>query len=542
MNDSSLWKRYCSFYEKEFSEQIDYNRSEMQQYFLKWKKTNLAKVFCKNVLRNIKDVPLTKYDDYPMLTEFGRKTENIEKRTLKKSRELFRNYYDRITNEAGSSLNPYMVEPYYLCMKSTGTTGQSKWVVHGETFWENFSTGAIVSTIVACSDGWGETKLETKDKAFNVTAPIPYISGWGTWASQTILELVPPIEVTDNLQDMRETFSLLLRSIEKGEKISVGGGLGSMFYMICKYFVDPQEFYAEYYQSMDFGLKKILLYIKLLQLRLRRTERTIIRDFLPLKGVLIGGMESRLYIDFFKNEFNLEPLHAYGSTEAGNLMRGDPDRKTDLVPDLKVGYFEFKTEEDEIRDIDQLKKGETYDLIITPFGSIFFRYDMEDLFKVIDFRDDGMPIFAFEGRKKAVIDMYGYRLSPNVVIQALSKAGLKDSDKWAVVKLYKPKEHLHFLMEKTWQHSESEAEKIVFSSLLETDRNVSHRGRTLADYITEFGIKNPSEIIKVEYLRSGAFLRYQMMKAREGSPVGQYKPPKVIQPEQMEIYEALRTS
>jgi len=405
MNGHDVWERYCGFYEKSFSEQMEYNRERMEKYFSRWQKTDLAGSLFRGDLKSFRDVPVTTYTDYTMLNEFGRKIADAAKRNTRKPGELFQEYYDRLGRKIGPSLNRFMTEPYHFCMKTTGTTGESKWIAHGETFWKNFASGAIACALVSCSDGWGETKLEVGDKALNMTARIPYLSGWGALASQAMLRLVPPIEVTDNLRDMKETLFLMLKAIRKGEKISLGGGLGSMFYMICKYFVEPEEFYEEYYRSMNFGLKKMLLYLKLLQYKLSSTERKRIIDFMLLKGILIGGMEARLYIDFFKKEFDLEPLHAYGATESGNLMRGDPDRKTDLIPDLRTSYLEFKTEDGDMKDLDELKRGGIYDLVVTPFGSIIYRYDMKDLFRVVDFRDDGMPVFAFEGRKTTVIQL-----------------------------------------------------------------------------------------------------------------------------------------
>jgi hypothetical protein len=87
-----------------------------------------------------------------------------------------------------------------------------------------------------------------------------------------------------------------------------------------------------------------------------------------------------------------------------------------------------------------------------------------------------------------------------------------------------------------------EAEKIIFSSLMETEKIMAQRGRTLKDYVTDFKIEDPSEVIKVEYLRPGAYFRYQMIQAKMGSPLGQYKPPKIIPPEKMDIYETLRSA
>jgi hypothetical protein len=477
-----------------------------------------------------------------MLSEFGQKITDTTAKNPRMKGELFKDYYDRITREIGTSLNRYMTEPYSFCTKTTGTTGANKWIVHGETFWKNFLSASMSTAVISCSDGWGETKLREGDKVLNVTASIPFISGWGALASQTHLKLIPPVEVADNLKGMRERFNLVLKSIAKGEKAALGGGIGSIFYMLCKYFVDPEEFYTEYYHSMDLSITKILLSLKLLQCKLTRKETKRIIDFIPLKGVLMAGMEAKLYIDFFREEFGLEPLHIYGSTEAGPLMRGDPDRKTDLVPDLRTSYLEFKTEEGEMKDLDELRKGEVYDLVVTPFGSILFRYDMEDRFRVIDYRDDGMPIFAFEGRKTSAIKLYSrYVVSSTIIVQALYEAGLRASDKWAVIKMLKPREHFQFAMEKTWPYSEEESEKIIFHSLMKASETLPQRGETLTNYVADFKIKDPSEVVKVEYLKPGAFLRYSIMKAKSGAQIGQYKPPTIIPTEKADIYETLRS-
>ncbi len=542
MTGIDLWGRYCRFYEKPFAEQMEENASRMERIFQKWRVTDLAKMVCHGTPPRLQDVPITTYSDYPMLADFGRQVEAIEKENPRTQGELCKPYYDRTTREIGTALSQYMSEPYYFAMKTTGTTGQSKWVAHGETFWTNFLEGAITSAVIACSDGWGETRVLSGDKALNVTAPIPYLSGWASWASQTHFELIPPIAVTDNLRSMKDAYLLMFKAIDKGEKIALGGGLGSMFYMLCCYFVEPEEFYRESYCAMKWGVTKALLFLRLLQLRLMSPKRRSIVEYIPLKGVLIGGLDSRLYVDFFKEEFGLEPLNNYGSTEVGNLMRGDPDRKSDLVPDLKTGYLEFMTDEGELRRLDEVKRGERYDLVVTPFGSIFFRYDMEDFFRVVDFRDDGMPVFAFEGRKTTVIDIYGFRVSPHVVTQALLQAGLRSSDKWAVIKLLKPRERLHFVMEKTWPHSEQMAETLIFQSLMEVDLTMPHRGRTLRDYVKEFKIDTPSDVVSVEYVKPGAFLRYAIIRAKEGSPLGQYKPPRVIPSDRMDIYETLKTA
>jgi hypothetical protein len=541
MKNVNLWDKFCRFYEKDFTEQLEFNRNRLKSYFSAWKKTDLVKELCHTIPEQHKDVPITTYSSYPMLGEFGRKITQASETSHRKQGELFKTYYDRISREIGSSLNHFMVEPYYMCAKTTGTTGQYKWIVNGETFWKNFQQASIATAVIACSESWGETSLNHGDKSLNLNAAVPLISGWGAWATKDILSLIPPIEIADNLRDMKEKFSLILKLIQKGEKISVAGGIGSIFYMICKYFQKPEDFYREYYKSMNMELKKLLLYLKILSIKLGKKKKIRMTEVMPLKGVLVAGVEGRLYLDFFREEFNLSPLHIYGSTEAGPLMRGDPDRKEDLVPELRTSYMEFLTEDGDIIELDEVKRGEVYELVVTPFGSLIYRYNMEDLLRVIDFRDDGMPIFTFESRKKILIELYSrYRITTNIIVQALSKAGLRASDKWAVAKPLKPKEHLHFLMEKEWSYSEVEAEKTIFNCLQETYRTIPHSGDVLTDYIAHYKIKDPSEVVKVEYVKPGAFTRYSMKKAKEGAPMGQYKPPQIITAEKMDVFDTLR--
>ncbi len=536
MSGENLWKKYCSFYDKPFSHQLEYSNERLETYFSKWKQTALAKKLDTSNLQNFKAVPITTYSDYPMLHSFASKLDKAVKEVSRQDTEALSDYYLRIGKDVGSSLNQYMTEPYYFCASTTGSTGKSKTIANGETFWKNFFQASLATVLISCSDEWGETKLKQGDTALNINAPVPYISGWGADAFQHHFHMVPPISVADNLQNMRQKFTYVLNALEKGTKIDVAGGIGSMFYMICTYLVDPEALFSEYFRGMSFGLKKFLLSLKLLQLKIKGKTGKRVSDFLPLKGIIVGGIDSQLYIDFFKNEFDFEPLHTYGATEAGNIMRGDPDRKTDLVPNMIPCYMEFKTDEGELKNLDEVKKEETYDLVITPFGSLVFRYDMEDLFKVVDFRDDGMPIFSFEGRKTSVIDVYGYyRVTSKTIVKALFNAGLRTSDKWAVAKLVDPKEKLCFLMEKSWQHSEQEAEKVIFYALKEIHGD-------FRKYVTDFNITDPSEAVKVEYLRPGAFLRYSALKAKMGSPLGQYKPPQLIPADRMEIYETLRNA
>ena len=88
-------------------------------------------------------------------------------------------------------------------------------------------------------------------------------------------------------------------------------------------------------------------------------------------------------------------------------------------------------------------------------------------------------------------------------------------------------------MEKEWEYTEREASKRVFEAF----ENVDPYFR---DYVRDFRIKDPWKVIRVEYLKKGAFMRYMMMKAKKGVEMGQIKPIKLITPKNREVGDLLR--
>jgi hypothetical protein len=528
-----LWKEYCSFFDQPFSEQLEYNELRLKEHFNRWKKTNIAKKLCPKGVKKFEDVPLTTYDDYPILHEFGKRIERLSKRIPRKKGELWWDYYERISKRVSPMLDGWMPDEYGFCAKTSGTTGESKWFAHGKIFDKNLDS-VISHIIMACGDHLGDTKLRKGDFFLNITSPQPYIGGSVLRHVERILKPVPPPSVVDEITNMQKKMWMILKIIEKGQRIDVAGGIASVFYMFSKYFTSPDEFYKDNYQSMNFGVKKFLLFLKYLQCNFsgKKYKRAI--EVMPVKGICVGGYDTHLYLDHIKKEFKVTPANNYAATEFGVIIYGHTDKKIDYLPDLRCGYFEFLTEKGEAKKIDELKKGETYDLVGTPFGSMPIRYDIGDKLRMTDFRDDGFPIFDVEGRRDQVIDIYGYfRLTQAMVVKALIKAGLKETDKWCFAKILSTREHLLLLMEREWEYSEKKASRVVFKALLSMDPYFQN-------FVRDFGIKDPSEIIKVQYLRKGAFMRYATKKVKDGAPIGNIKPPKIVVPDKMEDIDLLR--
>ncbi|MGC8816835.1 MAG: hypothetical protein ACP5PX_03385 [Candidatus Hadarchaeum sp.] len=529
-----LWKEHCSFLEKPFSEQLEINLQSRDEYFKRWQKTKMAAKLCPNGVKGFEEVPLTTYEDYTILHDFGEKVEQLSRTIPREKEELWWDYYLRIGRMAAPMLDGWLPEEFDFCAKTSGSSGKSKWLAYGRSFrreWDSLTSYLIIM----CSEKSGDTNLRKGDTYLNIVAPAPYASGFQMHPIEKLLRPIPPRSVTDNISNMRKKMWIILKEIEKGARIDIAGGIASTFYMMARYFTKPDEFFKDYYQSMNFGITKFLLFLKYLQCKMKGKKYNRAREILPVKGIGLGGYDTRLYLDSIKEEFGVIPTNAYGCTEFGMVMYGHSDRKLDLIPDLRNMYFEFLTETGEIKRIDELKKGRIYELVGTPFGTMLMRYRIGDKFRLVDFRDDGLPIFEFEGRENEVIDIYGYfRISQAVAVKALCEAGLKETDRWCLTKVTDPKERLLLLMEPEWDYPEEKTAELIFNALYRINPEFKN-------YVDDFGIKTSQELVEVRYLKKGAFMRYSMKKMKEGVPIGNIKPPKIVVSDKSDAIEVLRS-
>ena len=100
--------------------------------------------------------------------------------------------------------------------------------------------------ILGGSDKWGTTRLAPGDRFLNMLAPAPYTASVLSHALATELELVPPMSVLDEITDLRKKIGIAIKTVERGEKIDVVGGIGSSIKMVCEYFTKPDELYKGY--------------------------------------------------------------------------------------------------------------------------------------------------------------------------------------------------------------------------------------------------------------------------------------------------------
>jgi hypothetical protein len=535
VSESDLMKECCGFFELPFNKQLEFNEAALKEHLQIWAQTEPAKVICPTGFDSVDTIPITTYKNYPGLLKLKANIEQLEKTSPRLPGELMWDYYDRIGRVSAKDISGYIIGDFSFVAKTTGTVGEPKWVLHGTIYWEHFRRNALATIILSCSDSWGNTKFRIGDKGLNYTPSAPYISGWGRKVTQGIIIDIPPVEVMDNVDDTRRRFFIALEYLERGHSVDFIGGIAPSVYLMCEYLTNPEGIFKEYYNSVDLGLAKAYLFQKWMKSKLSKSSRNI-KDILRLKGLIISGVDTNLYRDYLMSKLEVEPYCVYAITELGTVMFGSPEKKHELLPNLRSFYLEFMDESGNIKRIDELKKGDTYNLVATSFGGIFMRYNTDDMFRVIDIRDDGMPIFSFWGRRNVtlVINKIPWHITEALATEIMIKAGLSLSDKWAFTKILEGRdEKLLILMENTWGLTASEAERRIFEAM----RNTNPELRYL---IEKSSIREPQEIVKVEYLRKGAFLRYSMKKAKEGYPLGQIKPPKIIPSERQELCETLR--
>ena len=536
MNEGrELWKEYCGFLDKSFSEQLEYNEKKKEEHFEKWKHTKTAKQLRPEGVEKFEDIPITTYEDYPILHEFGKKIEELERTVPRKKGERLWEYYNGgIGRQAARMLDGWMTDRYGFCMKTSGTGGETKWFAHSEKFLKSMIKYTIAYLIISCSDDWGDTQIRKGDKILCMVAPPPYGSSFVTKAWDDFFSCVPPPQIIENITDMRKKMNMVARIIKSGEKIAYVVGLPSTLYLISQYLSTPAEVFKDRYESMHLGIGKSILYLKYLQSKMSSPEYRRISEIMSIKGLNVGGTHYGLYLDSLKQQYGVDPYNIYANSEACLSLIGSLKLKESFIPLLEIHYYEFMGRDGKIRQIHELEKGNVYTLITTPFDNMVVRINTEDTFKVVDFEQNGLPILAFESRVADLLDIYGYLyLSEALATAVLTKAGLKHTDTWAIAKVIEPTEHLLLLMEKTWDYSDEEVSRAVFDSL----KKISEDFRNL---IRDYKIERPTKFIKVEYLPKGAFMRYIMKKAKEGVPFGQIKPPKLINPEKSELIDFLR--
>ena len=461
----NLWQKYCSFLDKDFESQVLWNKNYMNEYLGDWEKTKMARLLYPHGVKSIEDISLTKYSDYPVMHEFGARMDELVKQIPREKGENYCDYYDKLSSRLKKMVDGWLADRYSFCAKTSGTTGESKWIIYGETFWNNMVRSIMATIIMCCSDARGQTSFNKGDLQLGIGAPAPYLGGY---VSKLFgiegVRMLPPTPIVDEEPDFMKKVSLSLKYAKKAKKIAIIAGTGAMLKLISLYFTNKAELFRGTYETLKPGLKKIILWFMWKYEQAFGIKLNKLKDMINPKGVLLGSFDTELYLDYIKDQLELEPINLYGSTESGFPFYGRPEKKSALFPDLQTGFFEFLDRNGNIKKINELEKGEVYEFVFTPFRSIVIRYRTGDLFKAVNFQKDGLPVFSFESRAVNILDINNYfRLSMSLAFKAFKSAGFPPSPNWAFTKELEPKERLLLLMEKETDMSAKQVSNKIFT-------------------------------------------------------------------------------
>jgi len=535
--DGDLWKTYCSFLDKDFNEQLLWNEKYLLEYFKDWKNTKMAKQLCPNKLESFEDIPVTTYSDYPIMHEFDMRLNELTEKIPREKKEQYCDYYDKLSRQIIDMCDGWMADDYSFCAKTSGTTGESKWFIHGKTFLNNFTRVVKALLVISCSSEKGMTSFREGDSLFAIAATAPYYSGYILRILQNEgIKIIPPIEVVDEEPDFMKKIRMALKYVKKSGKIDIIGSTGSMFKLTTQYFTNKAELFCESYKTAQPGIMKAMLWFIWKYEKIFGKKICKLKNVMHPKGILLTSFDTELYLDYTEEQLEIEPLSVYGATEIGAVLYGRPGRRSAMYPDLQTGFYEFLDENENLHKLNDLVKGGIYELVFTPYRSIIMRYRTGDLFRVIGFQKDGLPVFCFESRVVNMLDIYNYfRFSLSLAFRLFNRAGFPPSNNWAFTKGVEPREHLILLMEKELDLTESEVSAKIFEAFKAEDESF---GR----YIADFKITNPEDVIKVQYLKRGAFRRFVEKKVKQGVPFGRIKPFRIITPKYKEISDFLRSA
>lgn len=501
LTEAELWQRYCDFLDLTADEFVDFQKKLLMDHVKKVCDSVLGKKIMGNQAPKTVDefrrmVPLTIYDDYePYLSE---RQEDV-----------------------------LAVKPYFWC-HSTGRGGNFKWVPHGHETVEK-AVKRYVSTMILCTcKNKGEINIAPGLRFLIIFAPPPYTSGHiiGTLAERFSLKLIPPAGQIETLG--------IQTAIKKGFEIALKDGV-DIIAAISSVLVKMGEAMSQQASGMKLSASmlhpKVIIRLSRAWLRSKIEKRAILpRDIWQAKGIIVGGLDTAIYIDDVTHYWGNAPFEYYGGTEG--LVYALPSwTKKGLIflPDLV--FLEFlpyeevlKLQEDKDYQpttvlLNELEEGKLYEVVITQlYGMPLLRYRLGDIIKVIARKDEeagiDLPHVAFQRRVGELIELAGMaRLDEKTLWKAINNTGVKHAD-WVACKEYDHNQaFLRVYIELNEEIETSQLESMIDEQLKMIDTDYK-------DIDSYLGLQP----VRVTRLLPGAFQHYTEERVKEGASMAHMKP------------------
>jgi hypothetical protein len=501
LSNEELWQRYCGFLDLRPDEFLDIQRSLLEEHLAIVGGSPLGRrILGENPPRTMGEfrasAPLTVYRDYE--PELSQRDE--------------------------SSL---AAKPAVWC-HSSGRGGSFKWVPHSEALMDKTARNCIGLFNLSAASGRGEITVGPGMRMLTTLPPVPYTSGtiFSYLRKRLSFHPLPPPESVEGLPFAQQVAAGFEQALKEG--FDVAGAVASIMVRMGQQISGQAS--SGKGRKLPPGALRPQVMLRLLKgyLRSRREKRPVFpKDLWNPKGIMAGGVDTRIYRKEIESYWGVTPFDVYAATETMFLgMQSWSRRFMTFLPDSV--FLEFRPlgggetadrSPSELLLIDQLVPFGLYEVVVTQFhGMPLLRYRLGDVIQVLERSDEaaGVQLPQFEVRRKIdeVINLGALcALDERTLWSAIAATGLQYTD-WAAYKEYDHSEtFLRLVIELKEPCSPEEVSIRVHEQLKKVDTDYVDVERYLGS--------NP---VRVTVLEEGAFARYTEAMVREGAALAHLKP------------------
>ncbi len=426
-----------------------------------------------------------------------------------------------------------------LWVQTSGRSGEypHKWVPVSQRFWQeagqNFSAIALFA---ACKEK-GDIPYKNGDKMLHATAQIPCLTGTIAYKMEEELgwEFLPSLTESEGMS--------FEERVEKGFRLALSEGMAG-FFGLAGVLVAIGEKFRQGSGTTKFS--KLLSEPKMLSrlakgfIKSKLARRPMLpKDLWTLKIIASMGTDCTIYKEKIKDLWGRAPLEVYGNSETAVIATQTWDYDG-MVFFPNINFLEFIPEKEHFKWqlehsyqpktvlLDEVKAGETYELVITNFhGGAMVRYRLGDMVKITALRNEKLdidiPQMVFDRRADDLIDLGFMRLTERVIWQAIENTKIPYRD-WTAHKEIgeTPKLRLYLELDDNYIASEKDVAAAVYEQIKRLDDGL-YIYKDLASLERLIGFKP----IEVTLLPTGVFANYKGQRQAEGANLVHLKPPHI---------------
>jgi len=426
-----------------------------------------------------------------------------------------------------------------LWVQTSGRSGEypHKWVPISDRFWEeagrNFSAIAFFG---ACKER-GDIPFKNGVKLLHAMAQTPFLTGTIAYKLEEELGF-------DFLPSLRESEEMSFEErVDKGFRLALSEGMTG-FYGLAGVLVGIGEKFRQGSGNTKFSRllsqPKMLFRLAKGLIKSKLARRPMLpKDLWTLKVISSMGTDSTIYKERIKDLWGRVPLEVYGNSETTVIATQTWDYDG-MVFFPNLNFLEFIPEKEHFKWqlnhsyqpktvlLDEVKAGETYELVITNFhGGAMVRYRVGDMIRITALRNEKLnidiPQMVFERRADDLIDLGFMRLTERVIWQAIENTKIPYRD-WTAHKEVGETAKLHLYLElaDNYVAKEEDVAVAVYEQIKKLEDGL-YIYKDLASLERLIGFKP----IEVTLLPTGVFTNYKNQRQAEGAELAHLKPPHI---------------